>query len=207
MSDISKAQQTSLDIFKAIMNNGSPLTLYSANSITRIPIGTIHRHFKMLEETARIRPYQTDSDGRKKKEYGPTLYGITMCYITDKEFAKKAENYFLIWIENDEFKKELAVAGFDTNLEILKKSKHVFKKYLDYFGAIEEQIERIKNGTDAVSHEIMTYIGTILLSSKPRYQKMWTDLYHDLPGMQKRFDDNMRNMTNSYANFTKTTKN
>ena len=207
MSDISKAQQTSLDIFKAIMNNGSPLTLYSANSITRIPIGTIHRHFKMLEETARIRPYQTDSDGRKKKEYGPTLYGITMSYIVDKEFAKKVENYFLIWIENDEFKKELAVAGFDTNLEILKKSKHVFKKYLDYFGAIEEQIERIKNGTDAVSHEIMTYIGTILLSSKPRYQKMWTDLYHDLPGMQKRFDDNMRNMTNSYANFTKTTKN
>ena len=80
-----------------------------------------------------------------------------MCYLADKEFAKKAENYFLIWIENDEFKKELAVAGFDTNLDILKKSKHVFKKYLDYFGAIEEQIERIKNGTDAVSHEIMTY--------------------------------------------------
>ena len=207
MSDISKAQQTSLDIFKAIMDNGSPLTLYSANSITRIPIGTIHRHFKMLEETARIRPYQTDSDGRKKKEYGPTLYGITMCYIADKGFAKKAENYFLIWIENDEFKKELAVAGFDTNQDILKKSKHVFKKYLDYFGAIEEQIERIKNGTDAVSHEIMTYIGTILLSSKPRYQKMWTDLYHDLPGMQKRFDDNMKNMTNSYDNFTKTSKN
>ena len=206
MSDISKAQQTSLDIFKAIMDNGSPLTLYSANSITRIPIGTIHRHFKMLEDTARIRPYQTDSDGRKKKEYGPTLYGITMCYIADKEFAKKAENYFLIWIENDEFKKELVVAGFDTNQDVLKKSKHVFKKYLDYFGAIEEQIERIKNGTDAVSHEIMTYIGTILLSSKPQYQKMWTELYHDLPGMQKRFDDNMRNMTKSYDNFTKASK-
>lgn len=206
MSDISKAQQTSLDIFKAIMDNGSPLTLYSANSITRIPIGTIHRHFKILEDTVRIRPYQTDSDGRKKKEYGPTLYGITMCYIADKEFAKNAENYFLIWIENDEFKKELAVAGFDTNQDILKKSKHVFKKYLDYFGAIEEQIERIKNGTDAVSHEIMRYIGTILLSSKPQFQKMWTELYHDLPGMQKRFDDNMKNMTKSYDNFTKASK-
>ena len=206
MSDISKAQQTSLDIFKAIMDNG-PLTLYSANSITRIPIGTIHRHFKILEDTARIRPYQTDQDGRKKKEYGPTMYGITMCYIADKEFVKKIENYFLIWIENDEFREELAIAGFDTNQDNLKKSKHVFKKYLDYFGAIEEQIERIKNGIDPISHEIMTYLGTILLSSKPRYQKMWTDLYHDLPGMQKKFDDNMRNMTKSYDNFTKKPKN
>ena len=205
MSDISKAQQTSLDIFKAIMSNG-PLTLYSANAITRIPIGTIHRHFRILEETSRIRPYQTDSDGRKKKEYGPTMYGITMCYTADKEFAKKAENYFLIWIENDEFQKELATAGFDIDHATLKKSKHVFRKYLDYFGAVEDQIERIKNGTDAVSHEIMTYLGTILLSSQPTYQKMWSDLYHDLPGMRKRFDDNMRNMTESYSNFTKASK-
>ena len=202
MSDISKAQQTSLDIFKAIMDNG-PLTLYSANSITRIPIGTIHRHFKILEETGKIRPYQTDSDGRKKKEYGPTMYGITTCYTADKEFAKKAENYFLIWIENIEFQKELVSVGFDINYDTLKKSKHVFKKYLDYFGAIEKQIERIKNGTDAVSHEIMMYLGSILLSSHIRYQKMWTELYHNLPGMQKRFDDNMKNMTESYNNFTK----
>ena len=203
MSDISKAQQTSLDIFKAIMDNG-PLTLYSTNSITRIPIGTIHRHFKILEMTGKIRPYQADKDGRKKKEYGPTIYGITTYFISDKEFAKKAENYFLIWIENKEFQKELVSAGFDANYDVLKKSKQEFRRYLDYFGAIEDQIERIKNGTDAVSHEIMVYLGSVLLSSQPRYQKLWSELYKNLPGMQKRFEENMKSMTDSYNKFKRT---
>ena len=205
MSDISKTKQTSLDIFKAIMDKG-PLTLYSANSITRIPIGTIHRHFKVLEMTGKIRSYQAQQDGRKKKEYGPTMYGITTCFIADKKFAKNAENYFLIWIENDEFQKELASAGFDVNYDVLKKSKHVFRRYLDYFGAIEEQIERIKNGTDMVSHEIMMYLGSILLSSQPRYQEWWTELYNNLPGMQKRFDENMNKMTSSYNKFKRISK-
>jgi len=205
MADISTKTQTSADIFRAIMDHG-PLTLYSANNKTRIPIGTIHRHFKQLSKANKIRVYASKRKGRKKIEYGPTIYGMISFYRQDQEFAEKIENYFLMWIEHKEFQKELATEGFDTSLESLKKSKHVFRKYMNYFGAIEQQIENIKKGEDAISHDILIILSSEMLSSDPHYQKLFTELYNELPGMQKSLDEYMETMIKSYKEFKKKIK-
>ena len=197
---MSTKTQTSVDIFRAIMDHG-PLTLYSANNKTRIPIGTIHRHFKQLSKANKIRVYESKRKGRKKIEYGPTIYGMIGFYRQDKEFAEKIENYFLMWIDHKEFQKELAVEGFDTSLENLKKSKHVFRKYMDYFGAIEQQIEKIRKGEDAISHDILIILSSEMLSSNPHYQKLLIELYNELPGMQKSLDEHMETMMKSYKEF------
>jgi len=205
MADISTSQKTSMDIFRAIMDHG-PLTLYSANSKTKMPIGTIHRHFKQMEKTGKIRVYESKKKGRKKIEYGPTIYGIISFYRQDKEFAKKIQNYFLIWIENKEFQNELEKEGFDITFDNLKKSKQVFQKYMDYFSAVEEQIEMIKRGEDIVSRDTLIMISSGLLSTNPQYQKLWTELYSSLPGMRKSLDDYMENMIKSYKGFKKNLK-
>jgi len=197
---MSTKTQTSVDIFRAIMDHG-PLTLYSANNKTRIPIGTIHRHFKQLSKANKIRVYESKRKGRKKIEYGPTIYGMIRFYRQDKEFAEKIENYFLMWIEHKEFQKELAVEGFDTTFEILKKSKHVFRKYMNYFSAIEQQIEKIRKGEDAISHDILIILSSEMLSSDPHYQKLLIELYNELPGMQKSLDEHMETMMKSYKEF------
>ena len=58
--------------------------------------------------TGKIRPYQTEQKGRKKIGVWPNdVRNNFVLYVTDRDFAKKAENYFLIWIENKEFQKEL----------------------------------------------------------------------------------------------------
>lgn len=202
MADISTSAQTSLDIFRAIMDNG-PLTLYSANSKTRISIGTIHRHFQQLSKTGKIRVYESEKQGRKKIEYGPTIFGMISFYRQDKDFAEKIENYFLLWIENKEFVKELEAEGFDITSENLKRSKRVFRKYMDYFSAVEEQIEKIRKGEDVISHNIQIFLGVILLSSNSHYQRLWTELYNELPGMQESLDDYMENMIKSYKEFKK----
>ncbi len=202
---MSTKTQTSVDIFRAIMDHG-PLTLYSANNKTRIPIGTIHRHFKQLSKANKIRVYASKRKGRKKIEYGPTIYGMISFYRKDQEFAEKIENYFLMWIEHKEFQKELATEGFDTSLENLKKSKHVFRKYMNYFGAIEQQIENIKKGEDAISHDILIILSSEMLSSDPHYQKLFTELYNELPGMQKSLDEYMETMIKSYKEFKKNLK-
>ena len=202
MSDISTSAQTSLDIFRAIMDNG-PLTLYSANSKTRISIGTIHRHFQQLVKSGKIRVYESKKKGRKKIEYGPTIFGMISFYRQDKDFAAKIENYFLLWIENKEFVKELEAEGFDVTTDNLKRSKHLFRKYMDYFSAVEEQIEKIRKGEDIISHNIQIFLGVILLSSNSHYQKLWTELYTELPGMQQSLDDYMENMIKSYKEFKK----
>lgn len=205
MADMSTSQKTSMDIFRGIMEYG-PLTLYSANSKTKMPIGTIHRHFKQLEKTGKIRVYESRKKGRKKIEYGPTIYGIISFYRQDKEFAKKIQNYFLIWIENKEFQNELEKEGFDITIDNLKKSKQVFQKYMDYFSAVEEQIEMIKRGEDIVSRDTLIMISSGLLSTNPQYQKLLADLYSSLPGMRKSLDDYMENMIKSYKEFKKNLK-
>jgi len=205
MADMSTKTHTSVDIFRAIMDHG-PLTLYSANNKTRIPIGTIHRHFKQLSKANKIRVYASKRKGRKKIEYGPTIYGMISFYRQDREFAEKIENYFLMWIEHKEFQKELETEGFDTSLENLKKSKHVFRKYMNYFGAIEQQIEKIRKGEDAISHDILIILSSEMLSSDPHYQKLFIELYNELPGMQKSLDEYMETMIKSYKEFKKKLK-
>lgn len=194
-----------MDIFKAIMDYG-PLTLYSANSKTRIPIGTIHRHFKQLTKARKIRVYESKRKGRQKIEYGPTIYGIISVYRQDKEFAKKIENYFLMWIEYEEFRKDLDAEGFDISLKNLKKSKHVFRKFMVYFGAVEEQIEQTRRGEDSTSRDMQILFSSMILSSNPYYQKLWVDLYRELPGIRKDLDEYMQTMINSYKEFKKTVK-
>ena len=205
MADISTSSQASMDIFRAIMDYG-PLSLYSATTKTRIPLGTIHRHFGQLQKAGKIRVFESETKGRKKINYGPTISGIISFYRQDKEFAKKIENYFLIWIENKEFQKELEAEGFDVRIDHLKKSKKVFKKYLDYFSAIEEQIEKIRKGDDIISRNLQIFLGSALLSSDSRYQKLWSELYYSLPGMQKSLDDYMENTIKSYKEFKKNFK-
>jgi len=199
---MSTANHTSMDIFRAIMDHG-PLTLYSANNKTRMPIGTIHRHFKQLNKSGKIRVYESDDKGRKKIEYGPTMYGIVSFYKQDKEFAEKIENYYLIWIENKEFQKELESEGFDISVENLKRSKQVFRKYMNYFSAVEEQIERIRSGEDSISRDMQIFFSSMMLSSDPKYQKLWTELYNALPGMQKSLEEYMDVMIKSYKEFKK----
>lgn len=202
MVDMSSTSSTSVDIFRAIMDHG-PLTLYSANQKTRIPIGTIHRHFKLLRDSGKIRVYKSKNKGRKKIEYGPTIYGILNAYKDDKEIAEKIENYFLIWMEHNEFQKELQVEGFDISPDKLKGSKTIFRKYMNYFSAVESQIEKIKSGQDQVSRDVLIILSSHILSSEPRYEKMWRELYSDLPGMQKSLDQYMENMIQSYNDFKK----
>ena len=183
-----------------------PLTLYSANSKTGIPTGTIHRHFKQLSKTGKIRVYKSKNKGRKKIEYGPTMYGIVSFYRQDKALATKIENYYLIWIENKEFQRELEGEGFDISVNNLKKSKHVFRKYMNYFSAVESQIEKIRSGKDQISRDMQIFFSSMMLSSNHYYQKLWTELYRELPGMQKSLEGYIETMTKSYNEFKKNLK-
>ena len=108
----------------------------------------------------------------------------------------------MLLCENKEFQKELEKEGFDITVN-LARSKQVFLKYMDYFSAVEEQMEKIKKGDNIISHDILILISSGLLSSDPHYQKLWQDLYQNLPGMRKSLDEYMTNMIKSYKEFKK----
>ena len=129
------------------------------------------------------------------------MYGIVSFYSQYRKFAEKIENYYLIWIENKEFQRDLEGEGFDTSPANLKKSRQVFRKYMDYFSAVEAQIEKIRNGEDSISREMQIFFSSMILSSDPHYRKLWMELYRELPGMQKSLEAYMESMTRSYKEF------
>ena len=194
--DISSKNQTSSDIFMHIMDGGVPITLYSASASSKFPIGTIHRHFKEMESSGKIKVYHQSDSGRKKKMYGPTFYGLVYFARINPNIRARLENYFLLWIEHREFLDMLAGEGFETG-QIPENSKHnktLFKKYVEYGIAVENQIEMLKSNSKSIPHEMFVFIGEILLSSDPRYVSEWKYLYRNLPGLQKAIDSNIQNM-------------
>jgi len=167
-----------------------------------MPIGTIHRHIKQLEKNGKIKVYESKTKGRKKFQYGPTIYGLISYYRQDKKISSSIENYYLLWIEHRGFQKELEKEGFDTTVN-LKESNTIFLKYMDYFSAVEDKMEKIKKGDSMISRDILILISSGLLSSDPHYQKLWQELYQNLPGMRKELDEYMENMIKSYKEFKK----
>lgn len=200
---MSKTNPISADIFRLIADMG-PLTLYSANSESDIPIGTIHRHFKELKESGKIRIYKIGKGQRRKIPYGPTVYGFIVQYSKDKKIADGIENYFLLWIEHQDFIEELLKEGFSPEtIRRPKDAKKLFKKYIQYCSAIEEKIEEIKSGKTTVPHEALLFISGLLLMQDSKYMNLWSELYSKMPGLRKTMDDYMENSIRSYKRFKK----
>ncbi len=193
--DISGKDRISADIFRHILDRG-PQTLYSTGTGTRISLGTIHRHFKDLEGTGRLKVYEQKTDGRKKKAYGPTFYGIVYFARIDRAIRQKLENYFLIWSQRSEFLEMLNGEGFDVKRIAVnpKASKTVFRRYVEYGISIEEQISLLRSNPGDISHEMFVFIGEILLTSDPKFVEQWRYLYRNLPGLRRAIDANIRNL-------------
>lgn len=191
--DISKGTQTEVDIFRLIIDEG-PLTLYSASTKSPFPLGTIHRHFKEMEKSTQIKVYGTDKNSRKKKPYGPTVLGFISFYDYDKDIQKNLENYFLLWIEREDFLSDLKENGFDVD-EIKSnpnKSKELFRKFVTYNVAIQYVLSSLKKNPSVIPRQLSLFIGELLLHAlEPSFIKSWEELYIKLPGLREDVDSHI----------------
>jgi hypothetical protein len=198
---MSSFDRTASDIFSLILEKG-PLTLYSASTGSRFPIGTIHRHFKEMKSTGKIKVYEKNKKGRKKMPYGPTsFYGI------DYRIQEKLEDYFLKWIDYDEFVSDLVKEGFDSDVVIQQyKSKKLFRKYVHYFAGVDDQLALLQDGSASISREVSQFIGEVLVSMKPEYMKIWEDLYLNCPGIKHNVDTYLKSTISLYKQLQKKSK-
>ena len=201
--DISTSKHTASDIFRLILDKG-PLTLYSASTESKFPLGTIHRHFKEMEQSGKITVYRK-KQGRKKKPYGPTVYGFVFFYGFDKVIRSKLENYFLLWLDHEEFVTNLKKEGFNVSKIATQphKSKSLFRKYVHYFSGVEHQLELIKNGQKTIPREISLFIGEALLAMNPEYMKIWEELYKNVPGIKNNVDGYLEDTIKIYKQLKK----
>ena len=201
--DISAHDKTALELFKVIINKG-PLTLYSANTRSNMPIGTIHRHFKEMIRTEKIMIYETSTSGRKKISYGPTVYGFVYFYRMDEEIRKNLDFYFDTWIKNEKFIDDLVESGFDkTRIISEKKSKKVFAKFVYFYAGVEDQLHYLVRNLDDVHRDVRWFIGGFLLVRKKEYMQAHEELVKDIPGLRKDITNFLDAMIKSYGKLKK----
>ena len=202
--DISAHDKTALELFKIVINKG-PLTLYTANSRSNMPIGTIHRHFKEMIETEKIMVYEISQVGRKKISYGPTVYGFIYFYRLDDEIKKNLDSYFDTWIKKEKFVEDLKKAGFDEKkiTSDAKESKRIFSKFIYFYAGIEDQLEYLVKNLKDVPRDIRWFMGGFLLVHKREYMKEYNDLVRTMPGLRKDISNFLESMIESYGNLKK----
>ena len=204
--DISSHDKTALELFKVIINKG-PLTLYSANTLSNMPIGTIHRHFKEMIKTEKIMVYQTSSSGRKKISYGPTVYGFVYFYTIDEELRKNLDFYFDSWIKNEKFVDDLVESGFDRKkITFDKKSKKTFEKFVYFYAGVEDQLNYLVKNLSDVPRDVRWFIGGFLLVRKKEYMQTHEELVTEIPGLRKDISNFLQVMIKSYGKLQKMNK-
>lgn len=204
--DISSHDKTALELFKVIINKG-PLTLYSANTLSNMPIGTIHRHFKEMIKTEKIMVYQTSSSGRKKISYGPTVYGFVYFYTMDEELRKNLDSYFDSWINNEKFVDDLVESGFDRKkITSDKKSKKTFEKFVYFYAGVEDQLNYLVKNLSDVPRDVRWFIGGFLLVRKKEYMQTHEELVTEIPGLRKDISNFLQVMIRSYGKLQKMNK-
>jgi hypothetical protein len=204
--DISSHDMTALELFKVIINKG-PLTLYSANTLSNMPIGTIHRHFKEMIKTEKIMVYQTSTSGRKKISYGPTVYGFVYFYTMDEELQKNLDFYFDSWIKNEKFVDDLVESGFDRKKIVSdKKSKKTFEKFVYFYAGVEDQLNYLVKNLSDVPRDVRWFIGGFLLVRKKEYMQTHEELVTEIPGLRKDISNFLQVMIKSYGKLQKMNK-
>ena len=205
--DISAHDKTALELYKIIINKG-PLTLYSANSRSNMPIGTIHRHFKEMIETEKIMIYEISQAGRKKISYGPTVFGFIYFYRLDDEIKKNLDSYFDTWIKKEKFVEDLKKAGFDEKkiTSDAKESKKIFSKFIYFYAGIEDQLEYLVKNLRDVPRDIRWFMGGFLLVHKKEYMKTYDELVKTMPGLRKDISNFLESMIESYGKLKKMTR-
>ena len=197
--DTSAHDKTALEIFRILIDMG-PLTLYSTNTISNMPIGTIHRHFKDMINTEKIMIYNSSSSGRKKISYGPTVYGFVYFYRMDEKLQKNIDFYFDKWIRNEKFVEDLVKSGFDkTKINSEIKSKKTFAKFVYFHAGVEDQLNYLVKNLNEVHRDIKWFIGGFLLVRNKEYMKTHEELVREMPGLRKDISNFLEAMIKSYG--------
>ncbi len=176
--EMSAYEQKASEIFKLILEDGKPKTSYDLIFKKNQPTATVHRHLKRMLKENQIVVYG-EKHLRKKKPYGPTLYGIISFYGIDNEFTDKLENYFDQWKNNPDFRAALEQMGFDEKKmkKFPDKCRKMFRRWIEFYAMCEEAYDKLAEDPYILAYELQQFIGGLLLANNKKAQQLNEELY------------------------------
>ena len=150
-----------LKVFGYILRSG-PATVFDIKKDLKMEQPNVFRILKRLLEENSVMLTKSEYTSRKRKYYGPTLYGLMNACGEDGRIIENFEDYYSKWIVHDGFRRSVQYMMRDEDMKKdPEKAMKILKEYLEY---VLECLQMYEDNKSKLPVEIQGYIGEMLIA-------------------------------------------
>ena len=170
-----KDEQAKLKVFEYILRSG-PATVFDIKKDLKMEQPNVLRIVKRLIEEGSILLTESEYTSRKRKFYGPTLYGLMNACGADERFIGNFEDYYSKWIDHDGFRRSVKAMMRDEDMKKdPEKAMKILREYLEY---VLECLQMYEDNKSKLPVEIQGYIGEMLIAAyQPEKSKEKAEMF------------------------------
>ena len=128
-----------LKVFEYILRSG-PATVYDIKKDLKMEQPNVFRILKRLLEENSVMLTKSEYTSRKRKHYGPTLYGLMNACGEDGRIIENFEDYYSKWIVHDGFRRSVQYMMRDEDMKKdPEKAREVLDTLLDHYAEVGYQ--------------------------------------------------------------------
>ena len=149
------------EVFEYILRSG-PTTVYDIKKDLKMEQPNVFRILKRLLEENSVMITETEYTSRKRKYYGPTLYGLMNACGEDERIIENFDGYYSKWIVNDGFRRSVQYMMRDEDMKKdPEKAMKILKSYVVY---VMDCFQMYEDNKSKLPVEIQGYIGEMLMT-------------------------------------------
>ena len=172
-----KDEQAKLKVFEYILRSG-PATVFDIKKDLKMEQPNVFRILKRLLEENSVMITETEYTSRKRKYYGPTLYGLMNACGEDERIIENFDGYYSKWIVNDGFRRSVQYMMRDEDMKKdPEKAMKILKSYVVY---VMDCFQMYEDNKSKLPVEIQGYIGEMLMAMyEPEKSKKMAETFFE----------------------------
>ena len=165
------------EVFEYILKSG-PTTVYDIKKDLKMEQPNVFRILKRLLEENSVMITETEYTSRKRKYYGPTLYGLMNACGEDERIIENFDGYYSKWIVNDGFRRSVQYMMRDEDMKKdPEKAMKILKSYVVY---VMDCFQMYEDNKSKLPVEIQGYIGEMLMAMyEPEKSKKMAETFFE----------------------------
>ena len=165
------------EVFEYILRSG-PTTVYDIKKDLKMEQPNVFRILKRLLEENSVMLTESEYTSRKRKYYGPTLYGLMNACGEDERIIENFDGYYSKWIVNDGFRRSVQYMMRDEDMKKdPEKAMKILKSYVVY---VMDCFQMYEDSKSKLPVEIQGYIGEMLMAMyEPEKSKKMAETFFE----------------------------
>ena len=148
------------EVFEYILKSG-PTTVYDIKKDLKMEQPNVFRILKRLLEENSVMITETEYTSRKRKYYGPTLYGLMNACGEDERIIENFDGYYSKWIVNDGFRRSVQYMMRDEDMK--KDPEKAMKILLKYLNYVLDSLKTFDEWKSKLPVELQVFFGEMLM--------------------------------------------